>query len=60
MGGQRRNIRLTGEIERPEELENIVVKTDGGPVYLGEIAKISFKEKRQHHMRAPLVRKQFY
>ena len=37
MGGQRRNIRLTGEIERPEELENIVVKTDGGPVYLGEI-----------------------
>ncbi|PWH11057.1 copper transporter [Bacteroidetes bacterium SCGC AAA795-G10] len=45
MGGQRRNIRLTGEIERPEELENIVVKTDGGPVYLGEIAKISFKEK---------------
>ncbi len=45
IGGQRRNIRLTGEIERPEELENIVVKTDGGPVYLGEIAKISFKEK---------------
>ena len=45
MGGQRRNIRLTGEIERPEELENIVVKTDGGPVYLGEIAKIGFKEK---------------
>ena len=45
IGGQRRNVRLTGEIERPEELENIVVKTDGGPVYLGEIAKISFKEK---------------
>ena len=43
--GQRRNVRLTGEIERPEELENIVVKTDGGPVYLGEIAKIGFKEK---------------
>ena len=45
MGGQRRNIRLTGEIENPEELKNIVVKTDGGPVYLGDIAKISFKEK---------------
>ena len=45
IGGQRRNIRLTGEIENPEELKNIVVKTDGGPVYLGDIAKISFKEK---------------
>ena len=45
MGGQRRNIRLTGEIENPDELKNFVVKTDGGPVYLGEIANISFKEK---------------
>ena len=45
VGGQRRNIRLTGEIENPSELKNFVVKTDGGPVYLGEIAKISFKEK---------------
>ena len=45
MGGQRRNIRLTGEIENPDELKNFVVKTDGGPVYLGEVANISFKEK---------------
>ena len=44
-GGQRRNIRLTGEIENPEELKNFVVKTDKGPVYLGDIAEISFKEK---------------
>tara|TARA_B110000008_G_scaffold122685_1_gene125138 strand:- start:1819 stop:5265 length:3447 start_codon:yes stop_codon:yes gene_type:complete len=45
MGGQRRNIRLTGEIENPQQLRNFVVKTDGGPVYLGDLAEISFKEK---------------
>ena len=45
LGGQRRNIRLTGEIENPGELKNFVVKTDGGPVYLGDLAEISFKEK---------------
>jgi multidrug efflux pump len=44
-GGQRRNIRLTGEIENPEDLEDFVVKTDKGPVYLGDLASISFKEK---------------
>lgn len=44
-GGQRRNIRLTGEIENPQELKDFVVKTDGGPVYLGDIATVSFKEK---------------
>ena len=44
-GGQRRNIRLIGEIDNPEELKNFVVKTDKGPVYLGDISEISFKEK---------------
>ena len=44
-GGQRRNIRLTGEIENPEDLKDFVVKTDKGPVYLGDLASISFKEK---------------
>lgn len=44
-GGQRRNIRLTGEIENPEDLKDFVVKTDKGPVYLGDLANISFKEK---------------
>jgi len=44
-GGQRRNIRLTGEIQNPEDLKSFVVKTDNGPVYLGDIAKIDFKEK---------------
>ena len=44
-GGQRRNIRLTGEIENPEDLKDFVVKTDKGPVYLGDLSSISFKEK---------------
>ncbi|MDC1217539.1 efflux RND transporter permease subunit [Flavobacteriaceae bacterium] len=46
-GGQRRTLRLTGEIKDPETLKGFVVKTDGGPVYLGDIAKISFKEKEK-------------
>ena len=44
-GGQRRNIRLSGEIENPDELKDFVVKTDKGPVYLGDLAEITFKEK---------------
>jgi len=43
--GQRRNLRLIGEINDPEELKNFVIKTEKGPVYLGDIAKISFQEK---------------
>ena len=42
---QRRNVKLIGEINDPVELNNIVVKTDKGPVYLNEISDISFKEK---------------
>ena len=60
LGGQRRNIRLTGEIENPDELKNFVVKTDGGPVYLGDLAKIVLKKKKQLHMRVLLAKKQFY
>ena len=45
MGGQRRNIRLKGEIQNPEELKSFVIKTDGGAVYLGDVAEIAFKEK---------------
>jgi len=47
LGGQRRNIRLTGEIEDPEDLANFVVKTEKGPVYLGDLAEISFQEKEK-------------
>lgn len=43
--GIQKNIRITGEIEEPKELENIVVKTEGGTVFLKDIAKIRFKQK---------------
>ncbi|MEX2380438.1 MAG: efflux RND transporter permease subunit, partial [Vicingaceae bacterium] len=42
--GQQRSIRVLGEIEKPEELKNFVVKTQNGPVYLRDIAEISFEE----------------
>ena len=46
-GGQRRTLRLTGEIKDPEALKSFVVKTDNGPVYLGDLAEIKFKEKEK-------------
>lgn len=43
--GQRRTIRIIGEIERPRDLENFVVKSeDGRSIYLRDIATVSFKE----------------
>ncbi|MEX0316049.1 MAG: efflux RND transporter permease subunit, partial [Allomuricauda sp.] len=44
--GQSRTIRIVGEIDEPEDLENFVVKSENDdPVYLKDIAKISFKEE---------------
>ena len=44
--GQRRTIRVIGEIENPQELENFVVKSEkGNSIYLRDIADVSFKEK---------------
>ncbi len=43
--GLRKNIRVLGEIEDPEELENIVVKRDGGNIFLRDIATVNFQEK---------------
>ena len=44
--GQRRTIRILGEIETPSELENFVVKSEhDNPIYLKDIATISFKEE---------------
>jgi multidrug efflux pump subunit AcrB len=43
--GQRRTIRIIGEIEDPKELEGFVVKSLDGPVYLRDIAKVKFKEE---------------
>ncbi|WP_111708955.1 efflux RND transporter permease subunit [Lutibacter citreus] len=45
--GQRRNIRVIGEIEKPIELENFVVKSENGATYLKDIAKVSFKEEEK-------------
>ncbi len=44
--GQRRTIRILGEIESAEELENFVVKSENdNPIYLKDIAVVSFKEE---------------
>lgn len=45
--GSRNNIRIVGEFKEPKELENIIVKSFGGTVYLKDIATISFKEKEK-------------
>ena len=43
--GIEKNIRILGEIEDPKELQNIVVKRDGGNIFLKDIATIKFKEE---------------
>ncbi|SNR14289.1 efflux RND transporter permease subunit [Tenacibaculum jejuense] len=44
--GQRRTIRVLGEIEQPSELDNFVVKSErGSAIYLKDIATVSFKDK---------------
>ncbi len=43
--GQRRTIRILGEIENPQELNDFVVKSENGATYLKDIATITFKEK---------------
>ena len=44
--GQRRTIRILGEIEDPKELDNFVIKSErGNPIYLKDIATVTFREK---------------
>ncbi|WP_027127467.1 efflux RND transporter permease subunit [Gelidibacter mesophilus] len=44
--GQRRTIRILGEIDSPKELENFVVKSeDGNAIYLKDVATVTFKEE---------------
>ncbi|WP_299016148.1 efflux RND transporter permease subunit [uncultured Polaribacter sp.] len=44
--GQRRTIRILGEIEKPEELEDFVIKSEkGSAIYLKDVATVSFREK---------------
>ena len=44
--GQRRIIRIVGEVDTPRDLENFVVKSEkNNPVYLKDIARVTFKEE---------------
>jgi len=43
--GQRRAVRILGEIENPSELDNFVVKSENGAVYLRDIATVTFREE---------------
>ncbi|MCB4798467.1 efflux RND transporter permease subunit [Neotamlana laminarinivorans] len=44
--GQRRTIRVLGEINSPSELENFVVKADNNfPIYLKDVATVTFHEE---------------
>lgn len=45
--GSRNNIRIIGEMKDPQQLENIIVKSYGGQVYLKDIATITFREKER-------------
>ena len=44
--GQRRTIRIIGEIDAPSELGDFVIKSENSnPIYLKDVATISFKDK---------------
>ena len=45
--GQIRTLRVTGEIENPEDLERFVVKSEGKTIYLSDVAEISFQDKER-------------
>jgi multidrug efflux pump subunit AcrB len=46
--GQRRTIRVLGEIEKPGDLENFVVKSErNNPIYLKDVAVVEFKDKEK-------------
>ena len=58
--GKRRNVRLVGEIESPKELENFVIKSDKGAVYLRKLQLFHLKKKILPHMLDLLGIKLFY
>ena len=44
--GQRRTIRIIGEIDNPDQLKNFVVKSENGnSIYLKDVATVSFRPK---------------
>ncbi|MDB4297718.1 efflux RND transporter permease subunit, partial [Flavobacteriaceae bacterium] len=45
--GQRRTIRILGEIKDPSELKDFVIKRQGGIVYLRDVANVVFKDKEK-------------
>ena len=45
--GQRRTLRIIGEIGSPDDLKNFVIKNEFGPVYLEDVAEINFKESEK-------------
>ena len=44
-GGQRRTVRLVGEVATPEQLKAFVVSNEKGIVFLGDIATIALKDQ---------------
>ena len=46
-GGQRRTIRIIGEIEDPKQLNDFVVKSEKGAIYLKDIADVTFSEQEK-------------
>ena len=44
---QRRTIRVLGEIQEPQELNEFVVKSENGAVYLKDIATVTFDEEEK-------------
>ena len=44
-GGQRRTVRLVGEVSTPEQLKAFVVSNEKGIVFLGDIATIALKDQ---------------
>ncbi|WP_298884567.1 efflux RND transporter permease subunit [uncultured Polaribacter sp.] len=46
--GQRRTIRIIGEIDKPSELNDFVIKSEfNNPIYLKDVATVSFKDKEK-------------
>ncbi|MBT8254613.1 MAG: efflux RND transporter permease subunit, partial [Bacteroidia bacterium] len=44
--GQRRTIRIIGEVDNPSRLENFVIKSEyDNPIYLKDVATVSFKDE---------------
>ncbi|MBU2948076.1 efflux RND transporter permease subunit [Zobellia uliginosa] len=46
-GGQRRTIRILGEVKDPKELNDFVVKSENGAIYLKDIAQVTFSEEEK-------------